>query len=383
MGSKWLKGINSSKRNKSGTFTPLENEQIMTHYIDLFSPETYEAFSASEQDVTGFRLRQQVVAAKIHPHDKLICYLTKLSRWFGILEVSSKCYIDETPRFIPENDPFVVRFKVKPLVWLDVERSIPIRDSRIWNTLSFTKDLDKTSPKWTGKLRASLGQLTEQDGIFLESILLSQMKIGELFPVDQQEYEKYKTHTVRRSDKIVTVSVPQDTEDENNILSTNEIRESIKIQSLVANIGSKMGMRIWIPRHDRNAVIQEWRDDTNALLDVLPLNYDETTLRTIEQIDVLWLKGRSIIRAFEVEHTTSIYSGILRMADLLALQPNMDIRLHIVAPHSRRRFFKKFDDLYFRCWSADLYRRVVPTYLMIVSENCPNRNIYHISQIVF
>lgn len=44
----------------------------------------------------------------------------------------------------------------------------------------------------------------------------------------------------------------------------------------------------------------------------------------------------SIVRAFEVEHTTSIYSGILRMADLLALQPNMNIKLHIVAPPERR-----------------------------------------------
>ena len=41
-------------------------------------------------------------------------------------------------------------------------------------------------------------------------------------------------------------------------------------------------------------------------------------------------------RAFEVEHTTAIYSGLLRMADLLALQPNMDIRLHIVAPEDKR-----------------------------------------------
>ena len=73
-----------------------------------------------------------------------------------------------------------------------------------------------------------------------------------------------------------------------------------------------------------------------ALLDALPLNYDETTLDTIEQIDVLWLKGRAIARAFEVEHTTAVYSGLLRMADLLALQPNMDIKLHIVAPEERR-----------------------------------------------
>ena len=41
-------------------------------------------------------------------------------------------------------------------------------------------------------------------------------------------------------------------------------------------------------------------------------------------------------RAFEIEHTTAIYSGLLRMADLLALQPNMDIRLNIVAPQDKR-----------------------------------------------
>lgn len=69
---------------------------------------------------------------------------------------------------------------------------------------------------------------------------------------------------------------------------------------------------------------------------MLPFNYDQVTIKTIEQIDVLWLKRRSIVRAFEVEHSTSIYSGILRMADLLALQPNMDIKLHLVAPASRR-----------------------------------------------
>jgi hypothetical protein len=104
-----------------------------------------------------------------------------------------------------------------------------------------------------------------------------------------------------------------------------------------------MGMQIWVPRGDRATVLAEWKGDHPPLLERLPLNYDETTLKTIEQIDVLWLKGRAIKRAFEVEHTTSVYSGILRMADLLALQPNMDIRLHIVAPTVRRE--KVFQEL--------------------------------------
>jgi hypothetical protein len=127
-----------------------------------------------------------------------------------------------------------------------------------------------------------------------------------------------------------------DSDSEVELTPQREVRESIQIQALLAQIGATMGMKIWIPRGDRTAVLNEWASEDRLLLDMLPLNYDEATLRTIEQIDVIWLRGRSIVRAFEVEHTTSIYSGILRMADLLALQPNMDIKLHIVAPDTRR-----------------------------------------------
>jgi hypothetical protein len=73
-----------------------------------------------------------------------------------------------------------------------------------------------------------------------------------------------------------------------------------------------------------------------VVLDRLPLNYDDTTVSTIQRIDVLWLKGRSIRRAFEIEHTTAIYSGLLRMADLCALLPDINVALHIVVPESRR-----------------------------------------------
>jgi predicted RNA-binding protein len=52
----------------------------MAYYLDLFSPETYEAFSRSDRTVTGFRMRQQNVSRRVNPGDKLVCYMTKLSR---------------------------------------------------------------------------------------------------------------------------------------------------------------------------------------------------------------------------------------------------------------------------------------------------------------
>lgn len=310
----------------------------MAYYLDLFSPETYEAFSRSGRTISGFRLRQSKTAARIHPGDKFICYMTKLSRWVGLLEVVSPAFEDGTPLFLPENDPFVVRFQVKPVIWLEKEHALPIRDDAIWNTLSFTKGHDKNSSAWTGRMRSSLAVIDKRDGQFLEQLLTDQIKARRIYEINEREYNRFITHTVRRLDKVVTVSVPQDSEQESMPVEqpATDVRESYKIQAVLASIGAKMGLRIWLPKSDRGAVLSEWKDHQSALLDVLPLNYDETTLKTIEQIDVLWLRGRAIVRAFEVEHTTSIYSGILRMADLLALQPNMDIKLHIVAPYERR-----------------------------------------------
>lgn len=66
------------------------------------------------------------------------------------------------------------------------------------------------------------------------------------------------------------------------------------------------------------------------------MKFDEATNKTIELIDVLWLRGNAITAAFEIECTTSIYSGLLRMADLIAMQPNLNIPLYLVAPEERR-----------------------------------------------
>jgi len=143
--------------------------------------------------------------------------------------------------------------------------------------------------------------------------------------------------TVKRTDKEVAVTVPQNAESEkSDRTDESEIRESLQIQAALAEIGSQMGFQIWLPRADRARVLTKWKPDVGVLLDELPVGFDQATMKTIEQIDVLWLKRRSIVRAFEVEHTTSVYSGLLRMADLLAMQPNLKIKLHIVAPASRR-----------------------------------------------
>ena len=104
-----------------------------------------------------------------------------------------------------------------------------------------------------------------------------------------------------------------------------------------AKLGNDMGLDVWVARNDRNKEINGSRfTELSKLKRELELNFEEAANRTIERIDVLWLKANSIVAAFEIECTTSIYSGLLRMSDLLSMLPNLKIPLFIVAPDERR-----------------------------------------------
>ena len=96
----------------------------------------------------------------------------------------------------PESDPFVVRFHVRPVVWLDVDKDVPIHNDTIWTLLSFTRALEKGSIAWTGKVRSSLVRLDNRDGKFLAEKLMAQSIGGRLYPLDEQESRKLTTHTV-------------------------------------------------------------------------------------------------------------------------------------------------------------------------------------------
>ena len=308
----------------------------MRYFTNLFSPETYEAFTRSDRTITGFRQTQRRQAQRLGPGDLFLCYVTRLSRWAGLIEVKSQMFEDETPVFLPENDPFSVRFQVKPLIWLSLERSVPIRDDELWNKLSFTREHCKSSSTWTGQLRASLSRMETGDAVEIRKALERQLADEDrTYPISSDERRRLRTPRVRVApDRELPVSIPQREEE---VPSQEPCgRASIQMQALLASIGERMGLKVWLPKSDRSRVFEHWTPDEESVLDTLPLNYDEATLNTVEQIDILWLRRRTIIRAFEVEHTTSIYSGILRMADLLALQPNLEIKAHIVAPSERR-----------------------------------------------
>lgn len=58
------------------------------YWLDLFTYQTWTEFLKAGGQVSGFRQNRWKTTQQIKPGDIFLCYLTGLSRWIGILEVT-------------------------------------------------------------------------------------------------------------------------------------------------------------------------------------------------------------------------------------------------------------------------------------------------------
>jgi hypothetical protein len=322
------------------------------YWLDLFTATTWREFQAAGADVSGFRESSWTTVQQIQPGDYLLCYLVVVRRLVGVLEVISPPFRDDTP--IWSDATFPCRVRVRPLVSLTPQTGVPIHDLKDRLTI-FKKH--KEPRAWGIYVRRSPTKWEPHDG----EAVVEALRDAERQPVSRPVSKAQLAWRPRllRASEIGAVTVPerQDVEpapaeqpeeplppvpvsegSPSPLETLPEATAHTEIQWLLLTLGSEMGLDIWVARNDRNRVLNGQRlADVPRMKGDLPLQFDEATNRTIELIDVLWLRGNAIVAAFEVESTTSIYSGLLRMSDLLAMQPNLNIPLYLVAPDERRR----------------------------------------------
>jgi predicted RNA-binding protein len=299
------------------------------YWLDLFTGTTWDEFIKAGANISGFRESRWSTVQKIKTGDYLICYLTGVSRFIGILEVIDKPFKDNSN--IWKDEDFPSRLKVKLLVSLNPNTAIPVHILR--DQLSFFQDL-KSPHAWTGAFRSSPAKWSYEDGEAVMNALMNAKENPIERPVDPKKLS-YRPKGFKS--KIGTVSMPSPDIEEKELVDKKSYSDHIEIQYLLLKLGSDMGFDIWAARNDRG---REFKGKKIAniprIRTELPNQFDDITNRTIEMIDVLWLQKNNFIAAFEIESTTSIYSGLLRMSDLIAMQPNVNIPLYLVAPDERR-----------------------------------------------
>ena len=142
---------------------------------------------------------------------------------------------------------------------------------------------------------------------------------------------------VARPGTVNTLSIDSK-EGQQHQKSEQDKSEHTQIQWLLAKIGHQVGCEVWIAANDHS---KSWNGERlgDLSLKALPPLMDSASRRVINLIDVLWLRGDDVIAAYEIEHSTSISSGLLRLYDLDALCPTNIMHLCVVIPHpSLKRF---------------------------------------------
>lgn len=122
---------------------------------------------------------------------------------------------------------------------------------------------------------------------------------------------------------------------------TLETNIHTEMQYYLAKLGNSLGYKVWIARNDHK---REWKEHRLGDYSIPKLVFNDiphTVKETIAFIDVLWINEENeIISAFEVEKSTSIYSGILRLQDLSTTLNNKNCNFYLVAPNKREKEIK-------------------------------------------
>jgi hypothetical protein len=261
--------------------------------------------------------------------DRVFYYVDK--KIAGIATVSGAPYFDDQKQVWPDAlYPF--RVEVTPDTVLPVADRIPVKGAvketlvehlgKYW--ILAIRDVHAVPPA----LAAYLQAMIERQPLKLQDVPVDDFKA--IQKEAQKQVERKKAQPPPKGGK------PAELSSQGLLGTSTEEQSHDRTQWYLIRLGRALGCDVWVAKNDRNKTFKGEVFADLCLSKMPNLGFDQDTSRIIENIDVIWLKGSVIQCAFEVEHTTSVYSGILRLADLVASQPNTAIKLFIVAPKDRK-----------------------------------------------
>ena len=134
----------------------------------------------------------------------------------------------------------------------------------------------------------------------------------------------------------------EDKQDESEVLAKPEYEDETEtrnddisefshsgIQNMLLRLGEEMGLKLWLAGDNQNDTVKLSSLYNISRLPVQKYKYPGAR-KIIEKIDVMWIEDDRIIAAFEVEHTTPINEGLLRLCDLKIVTESQPC-LYIVA----------------------------------------------------
>lgn len=270
------------------------------YFINLFTEETWrESRLNARFAYTGHtaKLRNRDL---IQSGDLFLCWVTRVSACVGVMQVTGDVYEVE------HEDPPTWRRGLYPLRYpTRLVRRVALTDGV---TLGEIRDHSDDPSAWGWVFRNSGNEIVRRDAEWI----VAQLNARPALRLDSEE----------PSVDDAAGAAPE--------------RPHVRLQAKLLQLGRSMGLDTYVARNDRSTVYEGQALSDLATVANVPVGLPEAIRRRVELVDVIWLRRNEYVAMFEVEATTDILKGLLRMADLITLLPNLIVPLFIVAPEDRR-----------------------------------------------
>jgi hypothetical protein len=258
--------------------------------------------------------------ANWRPGDVMITYVDR--GLAALFEVAGKPYYDETPIWPNDNYPYRVAINLRKIIHPEDRYSISSPDTR---EVLFRHH----SKAYAVKVVLNARPINQEPAELL------------LYHIDHAPpWTDFNTAQMLRVLEEGPVNQQQETAEEEVSYSLHT-----QMQFYLAQLGHSLKFQIWIPKADQGNLYRGAALGELSLSELPELPYSKRASRKVQKIvnniDVIWLQDDNPAQLFEVEHTTSIYSGLLRMSDLVTMIPSLDIGMYVCASESRKRDVKE------------------------------------------
>ena len=138
----------------------------MNYYMIVTNEIDYEWDIDNKFQCAGFPERNKKSIKQMKPGDKIIYYVTKISKFMAAVEVSGPYFYSEKEIWDDPYDLWPHRIKTKPICYLEnPDEGIYIKD--IWDDLEFIKN----KVRWGSQVQGSFRSLSEHDyNVIIEAI---------------------------------------------------------------------------------------------------------------------------------------------------------------------------------------------------------------------
>jgi len=187
--------------------------------------------------------------------------------------------------------------------------------------LKIRETIIETNTKHKAELSNDLGAIA---GLCFE-IGSQKMWIGNDEYLSEEERTKFEKNILKRQKEIQEGKIEENLHNE--------------MQYHLLKIGASLGFDVTPASNDKSKSFNGQNFSFISMNKFPELATDKDTQNTIKLIDVLWFQKdtNKIVGAFEVEKSTSIYSGILRLSDLHFSIGNGKEVFYIIIPDNREK----------------------------------------------